>query len=77
MLCEHSLSDAGVVAAAVSPRLLLFKMQTPSEKSLETDQYGRLSVLFPEDLLGTATASGYHPAEVTLPCNSENYKTEK
>ena len=58
---------------------VLFKMQEPRKRTVEADEFGRVSVTLPFDreLLGTASADGYNPIELRLPCTVPNGRMEQ
>jgi len=55
------------------------KTQTPYEEVHKADDFGRLLMKIPagQQLLGMAAANGYGPAEVRVPCVTNNRKVEQ
>jgi hypothetical protein len=56
-----------------------FKAQKPFDESHRGDEYGRmfLRIAAGQELFGVSSASGYKPAEISIPCISKNQRLEQ
>jgi hypothetical protein len=55
------------------------KLQSPEDKTLRADDYGRVHIAIPafKELLGVASVPDHESAEIRIPCTSENHHLEQ
>lgn len=74
--CQFLLRFVNENSKPISVRL---NASEPFKTELDSDDFGRMFLRIPahKDLTGLASALGYMPTEVHLPCNSQNLRIER